>query len=214
MTNRSINLTPKEFLTFLFSFWQCEFKSGEGFRRGAYICKCAKGYFFPDSEAKEKYFKGYDIEQHVAINNTTSLFKYTCTRCAPGCEECTDRSPCLFTRNVYIKVLVLVLTSFIIILIFIASGIIFRLKESKVRSYTILWQSFQVSVLLYFFPFACRKRVIMSFELRKFAYEKCQDQTCLIIQAFVRLSKTKRIVIFLKTGTFKIIRIIHIYSLC
>lgn len=54
----------------------------------------------------------------------------------------------------------------------------------------------------------------MSFELRKFAYEKCQDQTCLIIQAFVRLSKTKRIVIFLKTGTFKIIRIIHIYSLC
>nr|XP_022313874.1 probable G-protein coupled receptor CG31760 isoform X1 [Crassostrea virginica] len=110
---------------------ECEFKSGEGFRRGAYICKCAKGYFFPDSEAKEKYFKGYDIEQHVAINITTSLFKYTCTRCAPGCEECTDRSPCLFTRNVYIKVLVLVLTSFVIILIFIASGIIFRLKESK-----------------------------------------------------------------------------------
>ena len=142
-TNRSINLIQKEFSTFLFSFWQCEFKSGEGFRGGAYICKCAKGYFFPDIEAKEKYFKGYDIEQHVAINNTMSLFKYTCTRCAPGCEECTDRSPCLFTRNVYIKVLVLVLTSFVIILIFIASGIIFRLKESKVRSYTILWQSFQ-----------------------------------------------------------------------
>ena len=54
----------------------------------------------------------------------------------------------------------------------------------------------------------------MSFELRKFAYEKCQDQTYLIIQAFVRLSKTKRIVIFFKTGTFKIIRIMQLVMGC
>lgn len=115
-------------------FFQCEFTPGAGFRRGAYICKCAKGYFFPNSNAEEKFYKGYDIEADVdsALNNMTSLYKYSCTRCAPGCDVCTDMSPCLFTRNVVIKVLILILTFIVIVFIIIASGIIFRLKESKV----------------------------------------------------------------------------------
>ncbi|XP_056017298.1 probable G-protein coupled receptor CG31760 [Ostrea edulis] len=111
---------------------ECVFTSGHGFRRGSYICTCAKGYFFPDTSAKHKFFKGYDIEDDFTSGNITSTYQYRCTPCASGCDVCTDSSPCLFKRNIFIRTPFLILTIITIILILIASGFVFRLKESKI----------------------------------------------------------------------------------
>ncbi|XP_061195604.1 probable G-protein coupled receptor CG31760 [Saccostrea echinata] len=109
----------------------CVFTPGHGFGRGAYICTCAKGYFFPSIKAEEKFYNGSDIENSYK-DNMTSLSQYRCTPCAPGCAVCIDSSPCLFTRNMAMKVIILVLTIIIIILILLVSALVYRLRENKV----------------------------------------------------------------------------------
>jgi hypothetical protein len=94
------------------------------------MCECARGYFFPNSNAAEKYYNGSQIEEDNITETTSS--RYRCTRCAPGCDVCTDASPCIFTRNVYVKAIILVLTIITIFVIIIASVIIFHLRENKV----------------------------------------------------------------------------------
>lgn len=115
---------------------QCVFTPGKGFTRGAYHCECAPGYFFPDTHASNKYYNGSEIEAYMTPNNMsniTSYNRYRCNQCAPGCVTCTTAAPCLFTRNLYIKAVVLALTIITIVVIVIVSVLIFHLRESKVR---------------------------------------------------------------------------------
>lgn len=113
----------------------CVFTPGKGFTRGAYHCECAPGYFFPDVHASNKYYNGSEIEAYMTLNNMsyiTSYNRYRCNQCAPGCVTCTTAAPCLFTRNLYIKAVVLALTIITIVVIVIVSVLIFHLRESKI----------------------------------------------------------------------------------
>ncbi|KAJ8302765.1 hypothetical protein KUTeg_019161 [Tegillarca granosa] len=76
---------------------------GLGFRRGSYKCVCKDGFYFPYTNSFNKYFNGTDVENEYAkfrrgeVNYYTESFE--CLPCAPGCDTCEDRSPCILTLN-------------------------------------------------------------------------------------------------------------------
>ncbi|KAL5008366.1 hypothetical protein ScPMuIL_013947 [Solemya velum] len=82
--------------------------SGLGFRRGAYTCVCVDGYYFPYLKTDRKYFLGFDVEKHRGDANFIS--QYSCSLCAPGCSRCIDDSPCLYTRNIALRITILFFT--------------------------------------------------------------------------------------------------------
>ena len=45
---------------------QCAAITGLGFRRGSYKCMCKVGYYFPDTEATNKFFNGTSLEEEYA----------------------------------------------------------------------------------------------------------------------------------------------------
>ena len=51
-----------------FFVFQCVTLVGYGFIRGAYVCKCMDGFYFPDLSAKLKAFNGTIIEEHYATS--------------------------------------------------------------------------------------------------------------------------------------------------
>ena len=48
---------------FLNSVFQCSPLTGLGFRRGSYTCVCRPGFYFPDTQAKHKYYNGTILEE-------------------------------------------------------------------------------------------------------------------------------------------------------
>ena len=79
---------------------QCVPLPGQGFKRGSYVCKCARGYY--SDVPTFGGFSGTDVEMehdklfHKQPNQYKNSFE--CRACSPGCSECVDDSACLFTR--------------------------------------------------------------------------------------------------------------------
>eukprot|EP00057_Strongylocentrotus_purpuratus_P009015 XP_011663489.1 PREDICTED: probable G-protein coupled receptor CG31760 [Strongylocentrotus purpuratus] len=84
---------------------QCLHISGQGFQRGAYLCECKPGYYFPPDavshtdDIQSPAFLGRTIEEEYnkkaygLENEYDSAFD--CLPCQPGCDECDDDSPCV-----------------------------------------------------------------------------------------------------------------------
>ena len=86
---------------------QCEYQSpynvgvGSGWTKGAYVCKCRKGYY--SISQHRSGFDGILVEaawkemQRNVSDSYTKVFR--CVRCAPGCASCKGPEPCLATYN-------------------------------------------------------------------------------------------------------------------
>lgn len=81
---------------------QCIFvhrNGGSGWRRGAYVCKCRRGFY----TLQQQNFNGTLVEAAWAekIHNLSSTYDdvFRCRRCAPGCTECRGPAPCLASYN-------------------------------------------------------------------------------------------------------------------
>lgn len=87
---------------------QCVHVPNQGFKRGSYICQCKKGYYFPNHQAKTKHFTGESVEAayDAMLNGTSNGYKdeFECLACSPGCSECVDSTPCIFSSNLSIRV--------------------------------------------------------------------------------------------------------------
>ncbi|XP_076662126.1 putative G-protein coupled receptor CG31760 isoform X3 [Halictus rubicundus] len=93
---------------------QCEYQSphnmgsahqkigvGSRWAKGAYVCKCRKGYYNP---SQHQYgFDGILVEaawKEMEENVSDSYAKvFRCLRCAPGCAKCKGPEPCLATYH-------------------------------------------------------------------------------------------------------------------
>ncbi|XP_012340711.1 probable G-protein coupled receptor CG31760 isoform X7 [Apis florea] len=90
---------------------QCEYQSpsnrinqngvGAGWAKGAYICKCRKGYY--DKNQHQSAFNGILVEtawKEMQKNiSDWYMTMFRCLRCAPGCVKCKGPEPCLATYN-------------------------------------------------------------------------------------------------------------------
>ncbi|BFZ12928.1 hypothetical protein BsWGS_15967 [Bradybaena similaris] len=104
---------------------ECEHIPGLGFRRGSYKCICKRGYYFPDLSASDKFYKGTDVEEEYEKKRKGTPSRYDqnfeCLSCAPGCDSCTDPSPCMLALNWVLRSILLAVSglimSFLLILI-------------------------------------------------------------------------------------------------
>lgn len=113
---------------------QCEPVQGRGFQRGAYLCVCRDGFYFPDPRADVLAFQGWAIEEFYADVNSSvgDLDQFDCLRCAEGCETCVDDAPCLYSYVMALRVVLLILTVVIIALVVSLFFIIAVFKSSRV----------------------------------------------------------------------------------
>ncbi|XP_050523395.1 probable G-protein coupled receptor CG31760 isoform X2 [Daktulosphaira vitifoliae] len=99
---------------------QCVSLAGFGFRRGSYKCVCRKGYYFPDITTKQKYFNGVLLEEEyekLTLSKPSSYNikgNFECKKCAEGCDDCVDFSPCIATYDIILRITVLLLTLLVI----------------------------------------------------------------------------------------------------
>ncbi|XP_012942993.1 probable G-protein coupled receptor CG31760 [Aplysia californica] len=111
----------------------------EGFRSGAYLCQCKEGYYFPNTTASEKAFRGSDIDYFFETQNSIvrSQFgfvatQFQCLRCARGCDSCVDSRPCLYQINIAVQALVIFLVSAMILGCIVVSIITFTYRKELV----------------------------------------------------------------------------------
>ncbi|XP_050314019.1 probable G-protein coupled receptor 158 isoform X2 [Anthonomus grandis grandis] len=98
---------------------RCVAISGLGFRRGSYKCVCKKGFYFPDTNAEQRYFNGTEIEEEYEKRllgqenqyDVTGMFE--CLQCPEGCDSCTDDRPCVVSLNWMMRTSILALSCII-----------------------------------------------------------------------------------------------------
>ncbi|GFS15643.1 G-protein coupled receptor [Elysia marginata] len=103
----------------------CEHIPGLGFRRGSYKCVCKKGYYFPDLSASDKFYRGSDVEHEYEKKRKNLENRYNqdfqCLPCAPGCDSCSDPSPCILALNWILRSILLAISglimSFLLVLV-------------------------------------------------------------------------------------------------
>ncbi|CAB4041152.1 Hypothetical predicted protein, partial [Paramuricea clavata] len=106
----------------------CVHVPGGGFTAGNYRCFCRKGFYFPNPNAKRKYFEGREV---LAAEGKANYSLYDCLPCREGCEECVDDTPCMYQRNVSLRIVLLSINE-IIKTAAIALGVfVFVLRENK-----------------------------------------------------------------------------------
>ncbi|XP_064622928.1 metabotropic glycine receptor-like [Lineus longissimus] len=109
----------------------CSPLTGLGFRRGAYVCKCKDGFYFPYADPS-KAFNGSDIEELLSRNGSNmGLEWFQCKKCSLGCDTCVDDSPCLFDPNHIIRISLLLVTVAMISLILFASVVLWAYREVR-----------------------------------------------------------------------------------
>ncbi|XP_050441601.1 probable G-protein coupled receptor CG31760 [Adelges cooleyi] len=102
----------------------CVAVSGLGFRRGSYKCVCRRGYYFPAPKyagsAGNRFFNGVIIEEEYEKlmlgqpNNYSQGNMFECMRCAEGCDDCVDASPCIASLNWVLRSIILALSLIVI----------------------------------------------------------------------------------------------------
>ncbi|PVD21196.1 hypothetical protein C0Q70_19364 [Pomacea canaliculata] len=114
----------------------CEVISGLGFRRGSYKCVCKDGFYFPLPSEDKRYYEGtlveeeYEKKRKHLDNNYDMAFE--CMPCAPGCDTCTDPSPCVLTLNWLQRSILLGVSGLIMCFILVLLWFTIQYREVKV----------------------------------------------------------------------------------
>ncbi|CAL7943846.1 unnamed protein product [Xylocopa violacea] len=123
---------------------QCEYQSpsnrinqngvGAGWAKGAYICKCRKGYYSPTQH--QSAFDGILVEaawkemQENISDSYVTVFR--CLRCAPGCAKCKGPEPCLASYNWLFRICLLSFSIFCVFGTIILVAYMYQHRKLKV----------------------------------------------------------------------------------
>lgn len=80
-------------LILLFFIISASLYQGRALKEEAISVPAKKGYYFPDTGATDKSYKGEVIE--AAYTSNADLSQFDCLPCSKGCEACVDESSCL-----------------------------------------------------------------------------------------------------------------------
>ncbi|CAH0563492.1 unnamed protein product [Brassicogethes aeneus] len=93
---------------------QCGYESHSnsiGWSRGKYLCSCRPGYYSLHQNAQ---FNGtlVEVAWEEKVENMSDAWDrmFRCVKCAPGCHNCTDGSPCLATYHWPFRITLLVVS--------------------------------------------------------------------------------------------------------
>ncbi|XP_055880727.1 probable G-protein coupled receptor CG31760 isoform X3 [Biomphalaria glabrata] len=105
----------------------------QGFRAGSYLCKCQDGYYFPNTSAVVKAFRGVDIETYFKSSNSSiPNGQFQCLKCSRGCDTCVDSTPCLYQINYAVQAFNIFIISILIVGCIIVSAVIIKYKKELV----------------------------------------------------------------------------------
>ncbi|XP_076246865.1 putative G-protein coupled receptor CG31760 isoform X4 [Calliopsis andreniformis] len=119
---------------------ECEYQSpynvaiNSGWAKGAYICKCRKGYY--STNQHRSGFDGVLVEaawkemQENISNSYTKVFR--CLRCAPGCVTCKGPEPCLATYNWPFRITLLSFSIFCVFGTIVLVAYMYKYRKLKV----------------------------------------------------------------------------------
>jgi len=122
----------------------CQFVKGGGWDRGkGYICQCRKAHFNP--RGSKQPFNGSMVEvawhdkssrSHGVSDGVLSSYDalYVCVPCAPGCNACSDPSPCLASYDWTFRAVLCGLSMGCVLATFVMMGLIFKYRKLKVFS--------------------------------------------------------------------------------
>ncbi|XP_041353704.1 probable G-protein coupled receptor 158 [Gigantopelta aegis] len=105
----------------------------QGFKRGAYLCVCQDGYYFPDPTAEVKAYNGTVVEEYSHLKNASDIAsRFKCLPCSRGCRTCVDSSPCMFQNNYIIRNTVVCMIVFMIIACCCISLVVLKYNKEKI----------------------------------------------------------------------------------
>lgn len=124
---------------------QCEFRSPNAINvaaignahaawmRGAYQCVCRAGFY---SQRHSDGFNGtlMEVAYQEWRDNVSAYYadSFTCARCAPGCDSCTDPRPCLATYNWPFRMTLLTISVLCAAMSLALIGYMYRYRKVKV----------------------------------------------------------------------------------
>ncbi|KAK3786271.1 hypothetical protein RRG08_002015 [Elysia crispata] len=105
----------------------------QGFQAGSYLCECQDGYYFPNTSAILRAFRGTDIEAYFEASNSTSeATQFQCLKCPRGCDTCVDATPCLYQISDAVQALAVFVISLMIVGCLIVSLITFFNRKNLI----------------------------------------------------------------------------------
>nr|KAG5713631.1 hypothetical protein BaRGS_024679 [Batillaria attramentaria] len=123
---------------------------GNGLRWGSYECQCKPEFYFPDSDAENKSFKGRQVELAYLDRIKNNSFNYTqgfmCLPCRKGCENCEGDEPCIVEFDVLLRGIPLGIQSFCMTIALVVGIVIARLRKTKVMRSSV-WVLLEMIVL-------------------------------------------------------------------
>lgn len=103
------------------------------------MCVCKVGYYFPNTTAEKRFFNGTDLEEEyskILEEGQESVYEdpsaYQCLKCAEGCDECEDSSPCIVSLNWVLRTILLILQCVIIGCLPVVVLFTYKYKDIKV----------------------------------------------------------------------------------
>ncbi|XP_070181130.1 probable G-protein coupled receptor CG31760 [Littorina saxatilis] len=113
---------------------KCVPLKNQGFTRGSYNCECHDGYYFPDTKATLRAYRGADIDDFFSSLSVSSAHhnRFRCLRCQRGCDTCVDATPCLYEYSLAVRLLVVIIVVLLIVGCLGLSVATFKYRKEKV----------------------------------------------------------------------------------
>ncbi|KAK8390569.1 hypothetical protein O3P69_010333 [Scylla paramamosain] len=110
---------------------ECVFQPGQGWVRGAYVCRCKDGYF-----PQNRTFNGalLEVAWEGKQHRNTSFFDmmYTCHPCPEHCPNCTKEEPCDAPYNWPFRIALLSISLLCIVFTFVLMALVYHYRSVKV----------------------------------------------------------------------------------
>ncbi|XP_050691307.1 probable G-protein coupled receptor CG31760 [Eriocheir sinensis] len=110
---------------------KCVFRSGHGWVRGGYICRCLHG-FYPQNTTFNGTMVEVAWEGKLAHNNPIYDQLYTCRPCPKHCQNCTREEPCDAPYNWPFRIALLSISSLCIVFTFVLMALVYHYRSVKV----------------------------------------------------------------------------------
>ncbi|XP_045115440.1 probable G-protein coupled receptor CG31760 [Portunus trituberculatus] len=110
---------------------ECVFQPGQGWVRGAYVCRCKTGYF-----PQNTTFNGalLEVAWEGKQKHNTSFYDlmYTCRPCPERCPNCTRNEPCDAPYNWPFRIALLSISLLCIVFTFVLMALVYHYRSVKV----------------------------------------------------------------------------------
>lgn len=178
---------------------RCVFQPGHGWVRGGYTCQCKPGYY---SATTKNMFNGSLVEvayyDSYLQGSTTYSMLYVCLPCPPGCETCTDDTPCLAQYSWPVRLILLSVSLFCAISSIVTILLVINYRKIKVFQYssptflslTLIGCGIMYSEMFVIYPLLTTSLCVMTKWARHMGF--CITYTSLLMKTW-RVSLTYRV---------------------